>query len=78
MIAKKNNIQNIIFEFIKTKNNEVAKNFIKQNNFKKFNTNLLGKKMAKNIKKLQISKNSELFNLPLNSKIKYLDIYGSR
>ena len=34
--------------------------------------------MAKNIKKLQISKNSELFNLPLNSKIKYLDIYGSR
>ena len=78
MIAKKNNIQNIIFEFIKTKNNEVAKNFIKQNNFKKLNTNLLGKKLAKNIKKLQISKNSQLFNLPLNSKIKYLDIYGSR
>jgi len=77
-ISKKQKIKNLIFEFIKTDNNQVAENFIKNNNFKILQKKSLDTRCQKEIYRLLSSKKSKLLILPLDSKIKHLEIYGHK
>jgi len=74
-IAKKNNIKIIVAEYILTKKNKIAKEFLLNNNFKKVKKNFFKSdtKLLSNI----ISKNnkSEIFVFNTKNKIRNLDIY---
>ena len=70
-VAKKNKINKLIAEFIPTKKNDVAKNFLIENNFKKI---LTGNK--KKFKSIYSNKKTELFFYDSKEKIKYLNVYA--
>lgn len=74
--AKKNKVKKIIFEYVKKEINIVTENFIKENNLKPINLNNFNTKDKNDIEKLMISKKSRLLSLNLDSKVKFLDIYG--
>lgn len=70
-VAKKKKINKIIAEFIPTKKNDVAKNFLIENNFKK----ILIKNKTK-FKSLYSNKKTELFLYDSKEKVKYLKVYA--
>jgi len=70
-VAKKKKINKIIAEFIPSKKNDVAKNFLIENNFKK----ILIKNKTK-FKSLYSNKKTELFLYDSKEKVKYLKVYA--
>lgn len=68
-IAHKHKTKYIIAEFISNEKNEVAKNFLLNNNFKKAAKNLI------NSNNLSNEKNVEIFMFDIKTKIKNLNIY---
>ena len=69
-VAKKNKINKLIAEFIPTKKNDIAKNFLIENNFKKILT-----RNKKKFKSIYSNKKTELFLYDSKEKIKYLNVY---
>jgi len=75
-IAKSKKVKNLIFEFIKTDKNQVACKFIEDNDFENLKKKEISNLNLKKIfKKFLNKKKSELLNLKLDCKIKYLGIY---
>ena len=70
-VAKKKKINKIIAEFIPSKKNDVAKNFLIEKNFKK----ILIKNKTK-FKSLYSNKKTELFLYDSKEKVKYLKVYA--
>lgn len=70
-VAKKNKINKLIAEFIPTKKNDIAKNFLIENNFKK----ILTKNKTK-FKSIYSKKKTELFLYDSKEKVKFLKVYA--
>lgn len=70
-VAKKNKIKKLIAEFIPTKKNDIAKNFLIENNFKK----ILTKNKTK-FNSIYSNKKTELFLYNSKEKIKFLKVYA--
>ena len=75
-IAKKNKSTSIFIEYKKTQRNNITKDFLLKNGFKKIN-NKLNKKYRIFFSSL-MDKDSKLFTINTNKKIEKLNIYGSR
>ena len=73
--AKKNNVKLIVAEFISTKKNDIAKDFLNSNNFKKISKISLIKK-DKTIDKKILKNKSDFFLYNSNKKIDNLNIYA--
>ena len=69
-VAKKNKINKLIAEFIPTKKNDIAKNFLIENNFKK----ILTKNKTK-FKSIYSNSKTELFLYDSKEKVKFLKVY---
>ena len=74
-IVKKNKINKLIAEFTPTKKNDIAKNFLTENNFKKISGRILSKN-KKMFKLMNSPKKTELFLYEDKEKIKYLNVYA--
>tara|TARA_E500000178_G_scaffold356577_1_gene435654 strand:+ start:5595 stop:7256 length:1662 start_codon:yes stop_codon:yes gene_type:complete len=75
-IAKKNKSKSIFIEYKKTQRNNITKDFLLKNGFKKIDNNL--NKKYKNFFSSLMDKDSKLFTINTNKKIEKLNIYGSR
>ena len=69
-VEKKNKINKLIAEFIPTKKNDIAKNFLIENNFKK----ILTKNKTK-FKSIYSNSKTELFLYDSKEKVKFLKVY---
>ena len=75
-IANNNKSNYLIFEFVLSKKNEVAKNFLKENNLKKININEL--KRLKKENNFGFEKFSEYYSFKLKEKINFLEVYEQK
>ena len=73
--AKKNKVKLVVAEFISTKKNDIAKDFLNSNNFRKISKISLIKK-DKTIEKKILKNKSEFFLYNSNKKIDNLNIYA--
>ena len=76
-LAKKNKIKVIIAEFISSGKNNIIKDFLNKNNFKKTSRNNFSKKKILPPKYF-VNKKSEFFIYELNNKIENLEIYEKK
>ena len=76
-MQKKNKIKVIIAEFISSGKNNIIKDFLNKNNFKKTSRNNFSKKKILPPKYF-VNKKSEFFIYELNNKIENLEIYEKK